>query len=962
MLNRKRTFTNTFVALCSLLLLSWGKAWGQTAADSVAVYANVQDSFTYEMLKGVHVEIMRADSSLIDEFYTGDAYHYGGYPHNVDRIGYLYIPRATCIFRFTKEGYEPRTVDLDRKNIGRREKRLFLGEILLKKLPKSHERELGEATVTASKVRMVVKGDTVVYNAEAFQMAEGSMLDGLIKCLPGFELKGGQIRVNGQYVSSLLVNGEDFFRGDPRVALENLPAYMVDKVKVYRKEHDYSYITQEQDKNELPLVVDVNLKRHYAIGWVANAAAGYGLQERYLGRLFALRFTNNSRLALFGNMNNTNDTREPGVTGDWKAQGAATGRTEMQTGGFEALVKDKKGVWKYMGNAKVAHREADNRSIASVETFQPQQPGSTFARTSSHSQGRDFQLQTAHQYTYKKKSLYLTLSGDGTCRKTRNKARHLGAEFTADPKDAYRAASLDSLFLGTSERLASLLIHRRSDRRKEHADLWSGGLDLDGFLTIPHTPDYLNFTAKVRMEKLEATTFSDYRLVFNPALAPAAANDNRLQYATAPSFKLDAQVKATYKYRPDWGWIEFAYDLRDNYSDTDHTLYRLDRLADEAPAFGTLPSTLAALASCLDAPNSYTSRQNTLKQSAAADIGIWLHGKLPSHRITLRPAVEWQADHLTYRRHLLHTKPQRSKAVFTPSASWGFENCYVNYRLTSAYPDLIGMLDYTDNADPLNLFKGNPRLKRSVTHAVDVSRSFSNYGQGWHLYLTGKWHVTRNAVAHAIDYDASTGVRTYSPRNVDGNWASALAVDYERPFGRKKNLVLTSITDLGYRNSVDYVTERSSVRNLNVSESLRLNARVKQSIIDLGFAVKYLHATSPAAHFERINSFDFKYSTSAQIPLPAGIAFSADLTLYHRTGYTDRSLNDCHFVANARLSKSFLKGRLGLTLDAFDLFHGLSNVTKSINAQGITETWYNSLPSYAMLQVVYKFSKQPRQK
>ena len=119
MLNRKRTFTNTFVALCSLLLLSWGKAWGQTAADSVAVYANVQDSFTYEMLKGVHVEIMRADSSLIDEFYTGDAYHYGGYPHNVDRIGYLYIPRATCIFRFTKEGYEPRTMDLDRKNIGR---------------------------------------------------------------------------------------------------------------------------------------------------------------------------------------------------------------------------------------------------------------------------------------------------------------------------------------------------------------------------------------------------------------------------------------------------------------------------------------------------------------------------------------------------------------------------------------------------------------------------------------------------------------------------------------------------------------------------------------------------------------------------------------------------------------------------------------------------------------------------
>ena len=75
-----------------------------------------------------------------------------------------------------------------------------------------------------------------------------------------------------------------------------------------------------------------------------------------------------------------------------------------------------------------------------------------------------------------------------------------------------------------------------------------------------------------------------------------------------------------------------------------------------------------------------------------------------------------------------------------------------------------------------------------------------------------------------------------------------------------------------------------------------------------------------------------------------------------------QALNDCRFIANARISKSFLKGKLELTLDAFDIFHGLSNVTKVINAQGVTETWYNSLLSYAMLQVVYKFSKQPKKK
>lgn len=161
---------------------------------------------------------------------------------------------------------------------------------------------------------------------------------------------------------------------------------------------------------------------------------------------------------------------------------------------------------------------------------------------------------------------------------------------------------------------------------------------------------------------------------------------------------------------------------------------------------------------------------------------------------------------------------------------------------------------------------------------------------------------------------------------------------------------------------MDYVSELSQVRNLNTSENLRLNMRLNQYIFDLDVAVKYLHATSSRTGFQNINSFDFKYGASAQIPLSAGFAFTTDLTLYHRMGYSDASLNDCHFVANARLSKTLLKGRLGLSLDAYDIFQGLSNVTRVLNAQGLTETWYNSLPRYAMLQVIYKFSKQPKKK
>lgn len=106
-----------------------------------------------------------------------------------------------------------------------------------------------------------MKGDTIVYNADAFQLSQGSMLDALIEQLPGAQLnEDGVITVNGKRISSLLVNGKDFFRGDPKIALENLPAYMVNKVKVYEQQTDYEKLTGRKEW-ERPLVMDVNLKK-----------------------------------------------------------------------------------------------------------------------------------------------------------------------------------------------------------------------------------------------------------------------------------------------------------------------------------------------------------------------------------------------------------------------------------------------------------------------------------------------------------------------------------------------------------------------------------------------------------------------------------------------------------------------------------------------------------------------------
>lgn len=94
-------------------------------------------------------------------------------------------------------------------------------------------------TVTATKVKFYNKGDTLFYNADAFVLFEGSMLDALVRQLPGVELHpDGQIFVNGRFVESLLLNGKDFMKGDNKVLLENLGAYTVKDIKVYDRQED----------------------------------------------------------------------------------------------------------------------------------------------------------------------------------------------------------------------------------------------------------------------------------------------------------------------------------------------------------------------------------------------------------------------------------------------------------------------------------------------------------------------------------------------------------------------------------------------------------------------------------------------------------------------------------------------------------------------------------------------------
>ncbi len=944
-------------------------AEAQTEKDSVTVRGFVKDAFTYELLSDVSVDFLDADSAAAFSMVTSGVWGSYGFPHNIDAAGGIRLRKGKrYILRLRREGYEPITLNYKAK-AGHRETWMQLPPLLMHKTKKRSltERELGEAVVSASKVRMVVKGDTLEWNADAFQLQNGSMLDGLLKMLPGFSVSGGQITVNGEHVSSLLVNGEDFFRGDPRVALENLPAYMVDKVKSYHKAHAYSYITQEKDVKELPLVVDVRLKRQYSIGWTANAEAGYGLHDRYMGRLFGLRFTTNSRLALYGNANNTNDTREPGTSGEWNPQTTVGGRTDMVKGGFEALVKDKKNRWKYTGNAKATYQKSTNETATSGETFLTQ-GANTFARSTDKSRLRTYGVESSHNLELRNKMNFLTLSVSGLYQHSKNNEESRHAELSGNPHEAYRSASLDTLFaniVGTgsdavfapsaSAYLNALLMNQSRSKTSVEKDMWQTALNMNSFYAIPHTPDYMQVNGEVRVRRETQDAFSDYLYYVPNGERP---HERRAWYTPNQDFAINAKWSALYRAKLDAIYIDGFYTFTDDYADSNSPHYRLDALGTEMPDFGLLPSTVEALNQTMDKSNSVWTRRNTMRHLAGTEFTFfWNEYKQHIH---IKPVAVWQHDRLSYHRGALDLYPRRSKWLFEPEVAYRMDDFSAEYKVSHTLPNVISMQGYTDDADPLNIVQGNPELKIATNHRIDLRRSFWKRETAMTGNVAAYWSLTRNALAYGQTINERTGIRSYKPCNVNGNWQTGASVDYGRRLDKRQRFLFHNAFKLDYLNSVDYVSARSSVRNLGVNDRFKLDMRLGKVQLNATVNGRYLHATSRRENFVDVNSFDLTYSLGASIQLPLDFNLTLDLNLLEREGYSDPTMNDVRFVANALLNKAFMHGKLRLTLQGFDIFHGLSNVTRIVNAQGITETWHNALPSYAMLRLAYRFDMKKK--
>ena len=279
------------------------------------VFGTVQDAFLKTPLPEAKVSLLlAADSSVVIESIPVTAKRRDD--GTVREAQFMLQPeKKTCkyLLRGTLEGYEdgylPLAIDAGNE-----------GAIMLddaQELRKIRQVNLQEVTVTATKVKMYYRGDTIVYDATAFKLPDGSMLDDLIHQMPGVTIdEYGQIFVNGRKIDELQLGSRSFMRGNSKVLMENLPYYTVKDIKVYDQDTDLNRALNAQVERK-KFVMDVNLKPEHQIGYIANVEAAGGTMERWLGRAFLLGFTERTRYTLLGNSNNVNESRHIGRSDHW---------------------------------------------------------------------------------------------------------------------------------------------------------------------------------------------------------------------------------------------------------------------------------------------------------------------------------------------------------------------------------------------------------------------------------------------------------------------------------------------------------------------------------------------------------------------------------------------------------------------------------------------------------------------
>ena len=933
--------------LMMLLLLVSIASFAQERLVSGAII----DRDTKDPVEQVTVQLLKTDSTYVT-----------GAISNEKGLFHLNAPEnGKYLLKITSVGYKP-TV---KRVVIEQDKNLALGNVVVG----ADAIMLKGAVVTAMAQKVTLKEDTFVYNSAAYRTPEGSVVEELVKRLPGAEVSDdGTIKINGKEVKKILVDGKEFMTGDTKTALKNLPTSIIDKIKAYDEKSDLSKVTGIDDGEE-QTVLDFNVKKGMNKGLMSNIDLGIGNKNRYSARGMGGYFNSNNRFMLFGNANNTSD-RGFGGGGPRRGFGGGNGlnASKMLAANYNYEEKNK---FKFNTSLRWNHSDGDVWSRRSSENFMGS--SSSF----SNSLNQNFSRSDSWNGNIRLEWMPDTMTNilfRPSISWTTNDSRSTGisASYNQDPYQ-YSDDPLSDEGIEKMDEVDAVINRQKSvSLSNSKNNNIRGMLQLNRKLNNKGRNVTLRMDAKYTDKDSKSISLQNVHLylVQNEAGLDSTYQTNR--YNLTPSKDYSYSAQATYS-EPLWKatFLQFSYKFTYSYSKSDRSTYDFSKYSFDGinPEYGAWGNYLGRLDGELgDYRDDKLSRYSEYR-NYTHDIQVMMRFVRQKYNLNFGVMIQPQRSKFIQDYQGKYVDTVRTVTNVSPTLDFRYRfskmsNLRVNYRGTTSQPSISQLLNIVDDSDPLNVSMGNPGLKPSFTQNFRLfyNNFVQNHNKGVMTYIN--FSTTSNSISNKVTYDETTGGRITRPENINGNWNVMGAFMFNCSIDSAGVWNINTDTNLGYNHYVSYLSldksqdsQKNTTQNTTWNERLSLSYRNDWLELSLDGTLAYNHAKNKLQPNSNLDTWQFSYGPSMTLTAPWGTSLNTSLSCSSRRGYSDASMNTDEFVWNAQLSQGFLKGKpLTVMLQFYDLLHQQSTFSRAISSVSRTDTEYNAINSYAMLHVVYRMN------
>ena len=888
-------------AFSLLLLVSF-------ASYSLNITGTVIDGATREPLIEATVRLLAAKDSAFVK----------GVSTNIDgRFTLSGVKKGKYILQLTYIGYSTLNQDVD-ASAG---SNVRLGTIEMKEASEI----LGELEVVAVKTPIKVMVDTVEYNADSYHTQPNAVVEDLLKRLPGIEVDSdGKITAHGKSVTKFLVNGKEFFSDDPAVASKNLPADMIDKLQVVDRKSDFARLTGVDDGDD-ETVINLTVKKGRDNGWFGNAQAGYGTDDRYQANFNVNRFWNGNQITFLGNLNNINQLGfSDGTSGRFRG-GRSGGITISRALGLNFNIGNEE-IFRIGGDVMYSNTD---RNVSSRQDRQY-----IFTDSTAYAYVRNLSRTRTNSVSANFRMLWKPDSFNTVEFRPTFKFNHLNSystdstsNFSGEKAEVSRNKNLDNSS-GNSYDFSGRLIYSHNFRSHP-----GRSYSLSADYSLSNTRERENSISDIVRHLVEdgdevLDQYADNHTWSNSVSARVTWNEPLGNVANGNFL--------VFSYRMNYKWNnadKFTYTLPDDYD-------------------GLLPP--VDLEPDPDYSRSY--RNHYFNQNIR--MGYKKAGPALNYEVGLAlvPQMTKSIDFINSDRNI-----ERWVWNYAPYLRLKYQwnkkrSIQANYRGRSSEPSIDQMIPVPDISDPMNIKIGNPDLKPSFAHNLNIR--FQDYNEELQrsIMLNGDFTYTQNSVISKTTYDPQTAGRTTEYLNVNGVWSMRLMNIMSMPLRNKKwtisnHLFGNASQDKGFNNNV-----ANTSHNYSVFESPGIAFRPDNFEFELRPQYRLQLSTNSMQNQNNRTIHSYGGRLDCTYYTPWGLTIQSDVNYTANKGYA-AGFNTNVWLWNASISQQFLKDKsLTLAVRAYDLLGQVNSISRSINANYIQDTWNNTLTRYFMFSVSYKFN------